>query len=337
MQIGNVVLSENYAIVYGVGSSATVATQRLAEKGVKVKEYWETSPSRAEFLGRPVRHPRPTREPVLIASMFAREIAATLEGLGIANFSYFQPSLNAFRFFDGELPHAQIEAARSCLADEESRSVFDGLIEVRRTGNPLSIITSQYEVYRHPRVLPVEGDMIVDGGAHNGQTARDFLNYLGGKGGIVSFVPLERVSTVECDPRISLVHAALGAHVGSAEFHVDRFDPAASFVATSCDRDEAFDLELITVKMTTIDDYFRRRNRPIGVIKLDIEGAEREALTGARKVIREDTPRLIVCAYQLFDDLWVLPTLIKQLAPDYEIYLGHHTNSILDSIVYATP
>ena len=60
------------------------------------------------------------------------------------------------------------------------------------------------------------------------------------------------------------------------------------------------------------------------VIKLDVEGAEREALIGCEKAIRCDKPRLMVSAYHRNEDLFALPLQILAMNADYQVYLRHH-------------
>lgn len=60
------------------------------------------------------------------------------------------------------------------------------------------------------------------------------------------------------------------------------------------------------------------------VIKLDVEGAEYEALLGCRKTIETYRPRLMVSAYHRNEDLFALPLLIRRMHPEYRVYLRHH-------------
>ena len=57
-------------------------------------------------------------------------------------------------------------------------------------------------------------------------------------------------------------------------------------------------------------------------IKLDIEGAEREALRGAVQVLKKYRPRLMIDSYHLPDDNVVLPEIIRGAQPDYESSCG---------------
>lgn len=55
----------------------------------------------------------------------------------------------------------------------------------------------------------------------------------------------------------------------------------------------------------------------VDYIKMDIEGAEREALKGAEQTLKRDKPRLMVEFYHLSDDPEVLPKIIWGARPDY--------------------
>jgi FkbM family methyltransferase len=73
------------------------------------------------------------------------------------------------------------------------------------------------------------------------------------------------------------------------------------------------------------------------IIKLDIEGAEIEAIEGAREVIGRSMPVLAVCSYHRQSDLWRIPCLIHSICPDYRLYLRPHRMEGWDSVCYAVP
>ena len=74
----------------------------------------------------------------------------------------------------------------------------------------------------------------------------------------------------------------------------------------------------------------------VDVIKMDIEGAEREALRGCSATIQQWSPVLMICLYHRWDDLWEIPRLIRSLG-NYEFYLGQHTESAVETVLYAIP
>lgn len=74
---------------------------------------------------------------------------------------------------------------------------------------------------------------------------------------------------------------------------------------------------------------------PVTFIKLDIEGAELEALKGAESIIKRDRPRLAICLYHKPEDIWEIPYYIKMLVPEYKLYIRYYSDSECDMILYA--
>ena len=64
------------------------------------------------------------------------------------------------------------------------------------------------------------------------------------------------------------------------------------------------------------------------LIKADIEGAEQHALTGARRHILNDHPKLLISVYHSNEDLWQIPRMILDISRDYTLYLRHHGSPI---------
>lgn len=72
-------------------------------------------------------------------------------------------------------------------------------------------------------------------------------------------------------------------------------------------------------------------------IKMDIEGAELEALKGAAGVIRRDRPKCAICIYHRPEDIVTIPLYIRQLVPEYRLYVRHYSNSEYETVLYAVP
>ena len=70
-------------------------------------------------------------------------------------------------------------------------------------------------------------------------------------------------------------------------------------------------------------------------IKMDIEGAELNALKGAKNIIQRDTPILAICVYHKIQDFVEIPNYILSLVPDYKLYLRHHNISGTETVLYA--
>ncbi len=72
-------------------------------------------------------------------------------------------------------------------------------------------------------------------------------------------------------------------------------------------------------------------------IKLDIEGAERDAILGMKKIIQEQSPSLAICLYHKPQDLWELPLLINEINPNYDMYLRIYGSMGLETVLYCVP
>ena len=57
----------------------------------------------------------------------------------------------------------------------------------------------------------------------------------------------------------------------------------------------------------------------VDVIKMDIEGAERVALQGARRTIRRFRPRMAICTYHRIDDPRAVPEQVLAIRSDYQV------------------
>lgn len=78
-------------------------------------------------------------------------------------------------------------------------------------------------------------------------------------------------------------------------------------------------------------------NEPVTFIKMDIEGAEENALKGAKKLIRTYKPILAICIYHSIEDYYKLPLLIKELNNEYQLYIRHYGEVDIETVCYAIP
>ncbi|MDR0221798.1 MAG: FkbM family methyltransferase [Lachnospiraceae bacterium] len=88
------------------------------------------------------------------------------------------------------------------------------------------------------------------------------------------------------------------------------------------------------VRLAALDDLLD--GQPVSFIKMDIEGAELEALRGAETIIREQKPKLAISVYHNPAHIFEVPVLLKQFVPEYKIYFRHHSDSLYETMCYAT-
>ena len=102
-------------------------------------------------------------------------------------------------------------------------------------------------------------------------------------------------------------------------------DDIISFLSTSEGSGTVIERELegVTTKieMTTID---KTISDVVTFIKMDIEGAELQALRGAAHQIKTNRPKLAVCVYHKCVDLLEIWNFLHSLVLDYRFYLRAH-------------
>jgi hypothetical protein len=74
-----------------------------------------------------------------------------------------------------------------------------------------------------------------------------------------------------------------------------------------------------------------------GLIKMDIEGAELDALQGAQEIIQRHRPGLAISAYRRPGPLWEIPMLLDSWRLRYRLHLRLHAYDGFDAVVYAVP
>lgn len=72
-------------------------------------------------------------------------------------------------------------------------------------------------------------------------------------------------------------------------------------------------------------------------LKMDIEGAEPDALAGAANLLRDAQPVLAICLYHRLEHLWQIPNLIHSLAPDYSMFVRRYAEDGWEQVCYAVP
>ncbi len=70
-------------------------------------------------------------------------------------------------------------------------------------------------------------------------------------------------------------------------------------------------------------------------IKMVIEGAEFEALIGAKNTIFRYRPGLAICLYHHPEHLWKIPLMIDQWELNYKLYIRSHSYNGFDVVMYA--
>ncbi len=214
--------------------------------------------------------------------------------------------------------HAQeLEEVYNMLADDESRHVYANIINFKISGDIhylLNITTPKAEIYRKIIHL-TPNEAYVDLGAYNGDTIAEVLQYTRGK--------YIRIYAVEPDRKNfkKLCKYLDGMRYVNAYHAVAWCKDTTVPFATKAGRQSAVSAVGQQMEARSVDSILQ--GRAATVIKMDVEGCEREALWGASQTIAHFSPKLMVSLYHRNEDIFALPLLIRKLNPDYNLYIRH--------------
>jgi len=283
--------------------------------------------------------------PIVIASH--RVLAATerLRAIGfktVLPFAALQamaPDLFApHMFYDGLLDdlwanREQIVQLNERLTDDRSRDVLNAVLGFRQTLDPalLRPVLDDDDLYAPKGLFAFsEREIYVEGGSYDGDTIRTFIKHVGGRfEHVYAFEPdpvtFEKLrSNFSTEPRVEPINFGLHREKGVLRF---RNDASRGAIFTG-DGD-------IQMPVTTLDETLA--GRPASYIKMNIEGAEIDALRGAEQTIRKYRPKLALSVYHRPADLWQIPQLVQEISPDYRLHLRQHDGGIIETVLYALP
>lgn len=199
-------------------------------------------------------------------------------------------------------------------------------------------VTNNYRRYFMKRdginFSPTKDDVVFDCGSCIGEISMVFAAFVGPMGKVYLFDPVplhNKYSQFQINHNPSLegviVINELGVSNKSTKFtgktkDVDIISPGG------CSVD---DFEAVS-----IDDYVKNNAiNKLDYIKMDIEGAEIDALNGAKESIRKFKPKLAISCYHKASHLWEIPELILKINPEYKIYFEQHLPIDCDALIYA--
>lgn len=214
----------------------------------------------------------------------------------------------------------RFQKAYERLADDISREVFLNIVSHNMSFDDQYFdAIKKYEIQGYfgtELFHNVEDEVIVDGGAFDGDTIREFFSAPDRKcRKIYAFEPdihnFERLKASMKTDKVIPIHAGLGKEKTVMNFVM------GNGVSSRIASDGAG-----KVWIDTIDNVLREEH--LTFIKMDIEGAEADALMGGKTVISECMPTLAISAYHKMKDIFELMELIDKIgAGKYQFYLRH--------------
>lgn len=213
----------------------------------------------------------------------------------------------------------KIQKVYDSLADDYSKKVYANIVNFKISGKIeyLSAVTSpKAEIYRKI-IRPSLNEVYVDLGAYNGDTIRELLEFTRGKYAEIYALEPDRknykklIKFTDGMQNIFTYNAAAWCTDGELPF------------ASKSGRQSAISATAETMVTARAVDSILNGNRPATIIKMDVEGFEREAIWGASNTISHDSPKLMIALYHRNEDIFELPLLIMTLNPQYKLYIRH--------------
>ncbi len=192
------------------------------------------------------------------------------------------------------------------------------------------------EQYRLKNIVePQTGDIVLDCGAYKGETALWFAQQVGSSGRVVAFEPDAR-NALSLRHNLLMNQSAEVAPVSVVESAVSRTAGTLCFNAGAEGSSRADAAAAQVVPATTIDDAMRQEQLDrVDFIKMDIEGGEVDALTGAARTLERFTPRLAISVYHRPGDLPDIVGLIRRASPNYQLYLSQKSPGVAETVLFA--
>ena len=264
----------------------------------------------------------------------------------------------------------QLSEAFNLLADQKSRDIFVHRIALFSGGadyesfqkfisnfselvaqvstNQLKANCGMNSYYFENDIVRLnDQEVLVDGGAFTGDSAVAFMNVCSAGGleykHIYCFEP-DPVNFSKLERNVSKCRDTTCLRLGLwKKKSMVQFQNSSSVKPTDCrivratgDIENALvtkgNMEIATI---SIDEEFS--NEEISYIKMDVEGAEIEALRGAEETLNRCKPKLAISAYHKREDIYELPLIIHQIYPKYRLYLRHLSLDPFDTVLFGVP
>jgi FkbM family methyltransferase len=336
-------------VLFGAGRLGQITLAGLRKAGVEPLAFADNNPGlwNSKVEGLTVLSPQSAADhyglnAVFIITVYTNApVWAQLKGMGLKFASF---ALLAWNYPQLLTPHGgiehpnkifdQAEDVRKALGlweDDISRREF---LELLRWFTMPSHLPQKDIYFSTELFSPLANEVFVDCGAFNGDSVREFLEHRNGVFGEIVAVEPDPTNCeafrawvasmpFEMQNKIFAVQSAVGSKREMVKFNAT--GTAGSSIGAGSFKVQCLPLDEILANTTPT------------FIKMDIEGAELEALLGARQVISEHTPVMAVCLYHSQEHLWQIPLMIHSFSDQYSFYLRRYSDECWETVCYAVP
>lgn len=280
---------------------------------------------------------------IIIASGSAYIIKTQLENMGLKRellfeFPFTNLQLSPTPFEEIKQNESEFQKTYYMLGDQRSKQVYEALLNykiTRRTDYLQDIYDNEEDQYFDNNLIKLSDiDVFVDCGAYIGDTLQEYWKRVGGK--IQKYICFE-ADKVVCETLKNNIRLwgienvdvyNIGCWNKKDRLRLNIQGSGTSYITESEDGD-IIDVDAVGNILPDL---------PVSFIKMDIEGAEENALLGMERIISTYKPILAISIYHSVRDFWYLPQLIKKLMPEYKLFIRHYRQlSDSETICYAVP
>lgn len=211
----------------------------------------------------------------------------------------------------------KINQVYDLLADEYSKKVYANIINFKISGKIeylSAVTTSKADIYKKI-IKPGLNELYVDLGAYNGDTIKELMEFTRGKYlAIYAMEPDKKNYKKLCKFIDGMEHIYAN---NCAAWCCDTELPFAA----KAGRQSSISPDGGMIEARSVDSLLG--GQVATLIKMDVEGSEREAIWGAAQTIAHYSPKLMVSLYHRNEDIFELPLLIKSLNTKYQLFIRH--------------
>ena len=202
------------------------------------------------------------------------------------------------------------------LDDDVSKRVFENAVMYKLTGKIDYLFdceTQPKEIYENILHFS-DSEIYFDLGAYRGDTVAEFLQNVNSYKKIIALEPDKKTYNKLClatekFKNIENINACVSDIDGEISFEMN--GSRGSTIGRGND----------VIHSVTIDTLAKKATP--SYIKMDIEGAEVDAISGGKETVIKHKPKMQIAAYHRSEDLILIPQKILKLNTGYKIYLRH--------------
>lgn len=216
-----------------------------------------------------------------------------------------------------EAHEAEINAAYA-LFEADSKPIFAGCVNFMFGGEleTLKSITSEKSEAFEDIICLNGNESYLDLGAYRGDTVEEFLYYCGNK--------YNSVTAVEPDRRTFKKLTEYLENIPKSEaFQKAIYSESKTLIFSSkAGRQSTISSKGEEIEATTVDELCA--DKTVTYIKMDVEGAEKEAIKGAENTLKTQKSKLNIALYHKSADIFEIPLQIAKINSEYKFHIRRH-------------